>query len=51
MLLLIVLNRLIKLVPRELAAHALISCLRELSYGSELSVLRSRHVVFYVSFG
>ena len=46
MLLLMVLNRLVRLVPRELETHALISCLREVSYDSELSVLRSRRVVF-----
>ena len=38
-------NRLVRLVPRELETHALISCLREVSYDSELSVLRSRRVV------
>ena len=42
----LVLNRLVRLVPRELVAHALISCLRKVSYCSELSVLRSRRVVF-----
>lgn len=42
----LVLNRLVRLVPRELVAHALISCLRKVSYDSELSVLRSRRVVF-----
>ena len=46
MLLLMVLSRLVRLVPRELETHALISCLREVSYDSELSVLRSRRVVF-----
>ena len=47
----LVLNRLVRLVPRELVTHALISCLREVSYCSDLSVLESRRVVFYVSFG
>ena len=35
----LVLNRLVRLVPRELETHALIRCLREVSYDSELSVL------------
>ena len=47
----IFLNRLVRLVPRELVAHALICCLRAVSCFSELCVLKSRHVVFYVSFG
>ena len=42
----LVLNRLVRLVPRELVAHALISCSRKVSDDSELSVLRSRRVVF-----
>ena len=41
----IVLNRLVRLVPRELVAHALIRCLRGVSGGSELSVLERRHVL------
>ena len=47
----IVLNRLVRLVLREIVTCALISCLREVSGCSELSVLESKHVVFYVSFG
>ena len=46
MLLLIVLNRIIRLVPRELVTRALISCLQEVSSCSELSVLEGRRVVF-----
>ena len=42
----IVLNRLVRLVPRELVAHALISCLREVSSCSELSILERRRLVF-----
>ena len=41
----VVLNRLVRLVPRELVAHALIRCLRGVSGGSELSVLETRHVL------